>query len=150
MIKTIHLARFALAASFLSAVASRLGLWGDGTWDGFEHYTGEVLAFAPARLIPFFARAATVCELSLGVLLIVGVWPRAVALAAAGLLGTFALSMAISQGLQSPLDYSVWSACACALLLHDAAPRTAWITSWRRATVPVQVLADRARPSSAR
>ena len=41
----------------------------------------------------------------------------AVALASAGLLLIFALAMALSLGIKSPLDYSVFSASAAALLL---------------------------------
>jgi len=65
---------------------------------------------------------ATTAELSIGLLLIAGVWPRKVAFAAAGLLACFAISMALSAGLKSPFDYSVFSASACALLLARAQP----------------------------
>jgi uncharacterized membrane protein YphA (DoxX/SURF4 family) len=55
--------------------------------------------------------------LSLGILLILGLWTRCVAFSAAALLFLFGTSMAISFGLKSPLDYSVFSASAGALLL---------------------------------
>jgi putative oxidoreductase len=55
--------------------------------------------------------------LSLGVLLILGVWPRWVALGSAVLLALFGIAMAISFGIKSPLDYSVFSASAGAVLL---------------------------------
>lgn len=110
-------ARVALGASFLSAVSSRLGLWGGGTFDGFESYTAEVLSFMPASTIPFFARAATVLEIAFGIGLVLGIGLRWVAVGAAGLLLVFAISMALSFGLKEPLDYSVFSASACALLL---------------------------------
>jgi len=71
----------------------------------------------PAFIIPVLAWAATIAELSLGILLILGLWTRWVALSAAALLFLFAISMAISFGLKSPLDYSVFSASAGALLL---------------------------------
>jgi putative oxidoreductase len=54
------------------------------------------------------------------VTLILGIWARFVALAAAGLLLLFGTAMAISFGLKSPLDYSVFSASAGALLLPYA------------------------------
>lgn len=114
-------ARVALGASFLSAVSSRLGLWGAGSFDGFESYTAEVLSFMPASTIPFFARAATVLEIAFGIGLVLGIGLRWVAAGAAALLLVFAISMAISFGLKEPLDYSVFSASACALLL--ARPR---------------------------
>ncbi|RPH64106.1 MAG: DoxX family protein, partial [Myxococcaceae bacterium] len=50
-------------------------------------------------------------------LLVLGVWRRPVALASAALLLIFALAMALSLGIKSPLDYSVFSASAAALLL---------------------------------
>jgi uncharacterized membrane protein YphA (DoxX/SURF4 family) len=77
----------------------------------------------PAASIPVLGWAATVAELVLGVLLIAGPWLRWTALASAALLALFGLAMAISFGIKSPLDYSVFSACACALLLGLHAPR---------------------------
>ena len=114
-------ARIALGSAFLSAVASRFGLW-DRTLDmahfaKFIHYAGQVNSFMPASTIPFIAWAATVAETSLGILLILGLWPRWVSLAAAGLLAMFGTAMAISFGLESPMDYSVFSASGAALLL---------------------------------
>jgi uncharacterized membrane protein YphA (DoxX/SURF4 family) len=110
-------ARLALGAAFLSAVASRLGLIGHHTFADFEAYTAEVNSFMPAFTIPFLARAATVLELGIGLGLIVGLAPRTFAFAAAGLLALFGTAMAISGGIKSPLDYSVFSASAAALLL---------------------------------
>lgn len=120
-------ARLALGTAFLSAVASRFGLW-DRTLDlkhfaHFIQYAGEVNSFLPRSVIPFVAWAATVAETSLGVLLIAGLWPRWVALCSAALLATFATAMAISFGLQSPMDYSVYSASSAAVLLALHATR---------------------------
>jgi uncharacterized membrane protein YphA (DoxX/SURF4 family) len=113
--------RIALGSAFLSAVADRFGLWGKyGGWGNFANftkYTAEVNSFMPAFIISFLAWAATIAELSLGILLILGLWTRWVGLCAAALLFLFAISMAISFGLKSPLDYSVFSASAGALLL---------------------------------
>src|ERR1700731_501251 len=76
-------ARIALGAAFLSAVADRFGLWGKyGGWGNFANftaYTAQVNSFMPAFIIPFLAWAATVAELSLGIGLILGFWPRWVA-----------------------------------------------------------------------
>ena len=114
-------ARFALGAAFLSAVAARFGIWGDNTGpDSFKHfieYTGEVNSFMPAFTIPFLAWAATIAKTFLGITLVLGIWARFVALAAAYLLLLFGTAMAISFGIKSPLDYSVFSASAGALLL---------------------------------
>ncbi|MGA8442476.1 MAG: DoxX family protein [Candidatus Sulfotelmatobacter sp.] len=122
-------ARVALGAAFLSAVAGRFGLW-DRTLDlkhfaNFMEYAAEVNSFMPKAAIPYLAWATTVCETSLGVLMILGWWPRWVSLASALLLAMFATAMAISFGLKSPMDYSVYSASGAAVLLAlDAGKRS--------------------------
>ena len=120
-------ARLALGAAFLSGIASRFGLWGRGVGYGsfasFVRYTAEVNAFMPASTIPFLAWAATVAELGLGVLLVLGLWRRWVALGSAALLALFGVAMTASMGIKEPLDYSVFSACAAALLLADREER---------------------------
>jgi len=117
----VRYARVVLGAAFLSGIASRFGLWGKGVGYGsfanFVRYTAEVNAFMPASTIPFLAWAATVAELVLGVALILGVRLRWAALGSALLLLLFGTAMAISFGLKEPLDYSVFSASAAALLL---------------------------------
>jgi uncharacterized membrane protein YphA (DoxX/SURF4 family) len=115
-------ARFALGAAFLSGIADRFGLYtgrnvGYGNFAGFLDYTAKVNSFMPAFTIPFLAWAATAAELSLGILLILGLWPRWVALGSALLLVLFGTAMAISFGIKSPMDYSVFSASAGAVLL---------------------------------
>ena len=120
-------ARVALAAAFLSGIASRFGWWGRdvgyGSFERFVRYTAEVNAFMPAATIPALAWAATVAELALGVMLLVGAWPRWTALASALLLLLFGTAMAISMGIKEPLDYSVFSASAAAALLALHGPR---------------------------
>jgi uncharacterized membrane protein YphA (DoxX/SURF4 family) len=114
-------ARVAIGAAFLSAVAARFGLWSGGVdmshFSGFIKYTGEVNSFRPASVIPFMAWAATISETGCGLLLIAGLWPRWVALASAALLALFGTAMAISFGIKSPMDYSVFSVSSGALLL---------------------------------
>ncbi len=114
-------ARLALGAAFLSAVASRFGLWGRGdgwgTFDDFVRLTAEVNAFLPAAAAPALAWLATAAELVLGLALLSGLAPRWVGLGAALLLATFGTAMAVSFGLKSPLDASVFSASAAAALL---------------------------------
>ncbi|WP_394835511.1 hypothetical protein LVJ94_01115 [Pendulispora rubella] len=118
-------ARLALGLAFLSPVASRLGLLGNGSnFTKFMAYTAEVNAFMPAFTIPFLAVAATICEASFGIALIVGFRLRWVAFGAAALLAVFGTAMAISFGVKSPLDYSVFSASAAALLLAQRQPRS--------------------------
>ena len=119
-------ARFALGAAFLSAVASRFGLWdgtvGLGSFARFMRYTAEVNSFMPAATIPFLAWTATLAESTLGIALIAGIRVRWAALGSACLLALFGTAMAVSQGLKSPLDYSVFSASAGALLLAHSEP----------------------------
>lgn len=114
-------ARVAVGAAFLSAVASRFGLW-DRTFDlkhfaNFIEYAAEVNSFLPRTVIPYVAVFATVCEMLFGILLILGLWPRWVALGSAILLAMFGTAMAISFGLKSPMDYSVFSASGASVLL---------------------------------
>lgn len=119
--------RIALGTAFLSAVAGRFGIWDRSVdWAHFERFirrTGEVNAFMPALTIPFLAYAATAAEITCGVLLIAGVQLRWVALASGVLLALFAIAMALSLGVKPPLDYSVFSASAGALLLSLLARR---------------------------
>jgi uncharacterized membrane protein YphA (DoxX/SURF4 family) len=116
---TILYARYALAAAFLSGIASRFGLYkgGYGNFANFLKYTAEVNSFMPAATIPFLGWTATVLEFFFGVALVVGIWPRWIALGSAVLLALFGIAMAISFGIKSPLDYSVFSASSAALLL---------------------------------
>src|SRR3954466_212469 len=102
--KTVHLtengaeiarlfARFALGASFLSAVADRFGLWGpygakNVSWGNFVHfvqYTGAVTSLFPGSSTVSYAWAATVAETLFGILLIAGFKMR-IASALSGLL----------------------------------------------------------------
>lgn len=66
-------------------------------------------------------QAATIAETTLALARIVGIGVRWAAFGSAALLFWFATAMVIADGLKSPLDYSVYSASACALLLalHD-------------------------------
>src|SRR5690348_12797499 len=117
--------RLALAAAFLPSVADRFGLWGapgkpNVDWGDFAHFTryvGMVNSFMPARSIPVLAWLATIAETTFGISLILGIYKRAVALGSAILLLLFATAMAISFGLKTPLDYSVFSTSAAAFLL---------------------------------
>jgi uncharacterized membrane protein YphA (DoxX/SURF4 family) len=112
--------RIALAAAFLSAVASRFGLWhGEGIrhFATFIQRTAEVNSFLPSWTIPSLAYLATAAEIFFALALLIGIWPRWIALGSALLLAMFATAMAISFGIKDPLDYSVYSASAAAFLL---------------------------------
>jgi putative oxidoreductase len=114
-------ARLALAAAFLSAVAGRFGLWtGQVRWDSFERFlvrTAELNPWAPHFLVPVLAWSATIAETTLALALITGIGVRWAAFGSAVLLAWFATAMLVYTGLKPPLDYSVYSASACALLL---------------------------------
>ena len=118
-------ARFALGASFLSAVADRFGLWGpygarNVSWGDFGHfveYTSAVMSLFPSSLTVSFAWAATVAETLFGISLIAGFKIRMVSVLSGLLLLLFALGMVTGLGIKKPLDYSVFSAAAAAFLL---------------------------------
>src|SRR6516164_10465561 len=98
--------RLALAAGFLSAVADRFGLWGPAgtpgvSWGGFAPflaYTGQLLWFLPASLVPAAGWAATALEVAVAVGLVAGFRPRAVALASGVLMSVFAVTMTVALG----------------------------------------------------
>lgn len=115
-------ARLALGTAFLSAVASRFGIWagtpGLGAFEKFTSgYGAQTLSFVPPAAVPPLIWCATIAEIALGIALIAGFRLRWAALASALLLAMFATSMAISFGIKSPLEYSVYSASSAALLL---------------------------------
>jgi len=118
-------ARFALGASFLSAVADRFGLWGPygaknvswGNFARFVEYTGAVTSLFPSSLTVSLAWAATVAETLFGVLLIAGFKIRITSVLCGLLLLSFAIGMATGLGIKTPFDYSVFSAAGAAFLL---------------------------------
>lgn len=116
---TTFLLRLGLAAGFLSAVASRSGLWGlrSSGWKNFLDYTAQVNAFAPKSIIPAIAVTATVAETVLGLLLLVGYKTSYASFGAGILTLLFGLAMAWSFGIKEPLDYSVFAVSAGAFLL---------------------------------
>jgi putative oxidoreductase len=119
------LLRWALAVTFLSAVANRFGLWGPpgtanvswGDWSHFVAYTAKVNSFLPGIVAPALAVMATAAEALLGVALLLGVFLRPVAWATATLLALFAGAMILSFGIKAPLNYSVFVDAAAALVL---------------------------------
>lgn len=118
-------ARVAIATAFLSAVADRLGYWGEpgqqnvtwGNWDNFVAYANTLNFFVPDYIGSFLAIAATFLEALLGILLLVGYKTRLSALLSGILLTLFAVSMTLSLGIKSTFDYSVWIGAASCFLL---------------------------------
>ncbi|WP_278551138.1 DoxX family membrane protein [Elizabethkingia bruuniana] len=115
----VFLLRITLAAGFLSAVSSRLNLWGaqSSGWSKFVRYTAEVNSFLPHSWIPSLAVLSTFAESSIGILLLIGYRVRKTALCAAILTVLFGIAMSISFGCKEPLDYSVFVFSAGAFLL---------------------------------
>jgi len=117
------LLRLALGTTFLSAVASRLAVWGPHSghlreaFSGFCSYVGELNPWLPHPLRPALAVVVTAMEISLGLALLAGFRTRVASLGAAALLTVFALAMTVFTGVKSAFDYSVWSAATGALLL---------------------------------
>ena len=136
LIAACWVVRLALAASFLSAVADRLGLWGPpgaagvawGSVPKYEEYVAQLNWFLPAGLVPVVGWAATACEVTLAIGLLIGWRLHWVAFVAGILLTAFAVMMAVALGPKPPLDYSVPSAAGAAFLLAalpcTTSPRT--------------------------
>ena len=121
--------RISLAATFLSAVADRFGVWGLpgssnvawGNWQIFSAYVSKLNWFLPVPLIQPTAWVATVAEVCLAIGLLIGWKLHWFAFASAALLLSFALTMTFAIGIKAPLDFSVFTAAAGALLLGVAA-----------------------------
>lgn len=120
-------ARLALAAGFLSAVADRFGIWGAagatnvawGDFASFTAYAGKINPWAPPGLVPLLGWTATVAEVGLGILLLVGLKTRLAALGSGLLLLLFALGMTAGTGVKTALDASVFAASALGFLLSQ-------------------------------
>lgn len=118
-------ARLALGFSFLYAILDRFGVLGPpgtanvswGSFPRFAAYVGILNWYLPKSFIPALAVVETAIELTLALLLIVGVRLRIVSYASALLLFSFALAMTFAAGIGAPLAYSVFTASAAALLL---------------------------------
>jgi uncharacterized membrane protein YphA (DoxX/SURF4 family) len=131
--------RFALALSFLSAVADRFGLWGAygqphvawGDFGRFIAYTGKLNWFVPTILLPTLAWASTLAEILLGLALIVGLFTRIAALLSGMILLLFAVAMTVALGVKVPLDFSVFSASAGAFLLAAYGEYPLSADAWR-------------------
>ena len=97
------LLRLALATGFLSAVASRLGLWGkySSGWNNFVSYTAQINSFAHRSMASTIAVISTILELTLGIMLLVGFKTSYAALATGSLTLAFALAMSFSSGIKS-------------------------------------------------
>jgi len=117
--------RIAVATAYLWEVADRLGFlgahgrphvgWGD--WAHFVAYARDVMKFLPSSVVPTLALIATIGEGLFGLLLLFGLFTRMAAVGSGILSFCFALAMAISFGIDSPLGYSVFTLSAASFLL---------------------------------
>jgi uncharacterized membrane protein YphA (DoxX/SURF4 family) len=124
-VTAVLILRVALSLSYLWEVADRLGFlgahgqphvgWGD--WAHFITYARQTMAFMPAAWVPICAVIATIGEAVLGILLLTGLFTRMAAAGSAVLSFLFALAMAISFGIESPIGYSVFTVSAASFLL---------------------------------
>lgn len=119
--------RLFLGITMLSAVADRFGFWGAprapgvawGNWENFIAYTQTLNSFASKSLAGILGATATFFEIAFGVFLIIGYKTKYAALGTAGLMLLFAVSMAVSISVKAPLDYSVLTSFAAALVLSS-------------------------------
>jgi uncharacterized membrane protein YphA (DoxX/SURF4 family) len=117
--------RLALGIGYLVPALDRLGLWGKngepgiswGDWQHFMQYAEQVMGFVASPWINVFAVIATIAEIIFGILLLAGKWTKWAAMGSGVLALLFALSMAVSLGIVSPLSYSVFTVSAASFLL---------------------------------
>jgi uncharacterized membrane protein YphA (DoxX/SURF4 family) len=117
--------RVSIGAGYLFFGLDRLGVWGRpggrniswGDWEHFVRYAASVMSFLPYSLAGILAVPATIGEISFGLLLLLGAWTRIAAIGSGILAFLFAVSMAISFGIVSPLSYSVFTLSAASFLL---------------------------------
>jgi putative oxidoreductase len=112
----VHAAiRLMIGLNFLYSIADRFGALGPyhtvgvswGNWKNFVYYTHVLNGFLPASAAPYLAVAATLLEAALAVLLILGILPRIAALVTATLLTSYIITMSLSSGFVSQLDFAV-------------------------------------------
>lgn len=113
--------RLAIAAGFLSAVADRFGWWNYnlawGNWQSFTAYTQSILPWLGSQIVEVLALVATVAEVVLAVLLIIGWKVTRCAKLSGVLMLVFALAMSFSGGIKTAFDASVFAAAAAAFAL---------------------------------
>ncbi|AYL95704.1 DoxX family protein [Mucilaginibacter celer] len=130
--------RLAIGISYLWEVADRLGLlgingqphvgWGD--WKHFTAYAKQVMSFLPPALVNPLAAIASIGEGGFGLLLIMGLFTRMAAIGSGVLSLCFAIAMAISFGIESPLGYSVFTLSAASFLLAGLTQYSWSLDNW--------------------
>ena len=117
--------RLALAFTLLAAIADKLGYWGEpgkptilwGDWDAYVDYLQTLVPFASNSLAEMLATVATIVEVALAVMLLVGLKVRWAAIGV-GIYSLFlALASVVSVGVKVPFNYSLFVICAAGFLL---------------------------------
>ncbi|MEZ2334681.1 DoxX family membrane protein [Mucilaginibacter sp. RCC_168] len=119
------LLRLALGITFLTPVSDRLGILGPkgtgniewGNWHNFIDYTAKLMPIFERPVVNIMGGIATVSELIIGILLIIGYRTRNAAAGACLLTLTFIVFMVLSIGIQKPINYGVFTATAAGSLL---------------------------------
>lgn len=119
------LARFGLAAGYLSSIADRFGVWGRaGTrgviWGDFQRFVAhiETMTLTPPGSAPFLAWLTTVLEAGFALSLLVGLRTRTMGFGSGCLLLAFAVMMIFSPaGIHAVFATSVLSAAGASMLL---------------------------------
>ncbi|MFP3590638.1 DoxX family protein [Chryseobacterium sp. SIMBA_038] len=119
------LLRFALGITFLTPVSDRLGILGPmgerniewGNWENFIDYTTTLMPFMDRPMVNVMGGIATVAELIIGVLLIIGYKTKYAAISSCVLTLIFILSMTVFKGIKAPINYAVFVTCTSSFLL---------------------------------
>ena len=119
------LLRCALGITFLTPVSDRLGMLGPkgtgniewGNWQNFIDYTSTLMPLFDRAVVNVMGGIATVTELIIGILLIIGYRTRNAAVGASLITLTFIVFMVLSIGIQKPINYGVFTATTAGFLL---------------------------------
>lgn len=125
--------RLAIGVAFFILGLDRLGAWGPygsknvswGDWQHFYTYARSLMFFLPDSLAFVGAAIATACEILFGILLVIGLFTRAAAVGGAVLTFSFAICMALANGIMSPINYSVFAVSAGFCMLANV-PAYKW------------------------
>jgi hypothetical protein len=118
-----------IGAELVGAVADRFGLLGGPgspgvSWGDWSHFRAETAELVPwSALVSPAAVAATVAELTLGLLLIAGPWWRWTGTATAALFAVYLVAMVPGTGAASVLEYGVPVLVGGALVASARGPR---------------------------
>lgn len=119
------LLRGALGITFLTPVSDRLGILGPagtgniewGNWHNFIDYTTTLMPVFERPVVNMMGGIATVAELIIGILLLIGYKTKYAAAGASLLTLTFIIFMILSVGIQKPINYGVFTAATASFLL---------------------------------